>query len=318
MTSKYCISSRRRGRQPLSDSKIFISAVYIPSLTIYRFLASKKAAHVRRAISDEAHEYTFPHPEREATFQQFAALCATLKLQRLHISASIPPSTLKRFFQTAYIPPNTRVVRASTDRPNLGYHFLPVHPTKSKVSVFEATKRLVHALATTLGGEEKIITFFKDHSTAELFSKDMRCPVYHSQLATIGNNTKGYNLWLWDSGQSNLISATTALIQGIDRPNVKYVVFHEGTYGLISYHQGGGRAGRTGSPASVFVVFNGAVQYIRVKPAADYQVRLLLPLKHFYLLTFSALVPPAYARPSRKCSILLSDITHSSYGRTSS
>jgi len=60
MTSKYCISSRRRGRQPLSDSKIFISAVYIPSLTIYRFLASKKAAHVRRAISDEATNIHFP------------------------------------------------------------------------------------------------------------------------------------------------------------------------------------------------------------------------------------------------------------------
>jgi hypothetical protein len=168
---------------------------------------------------------------------------------------------------------------------------------------------LVHALVTTLGGEEKIITFFKDHGTAELFAKDMRCPVYHSQLPPIGNNTKGHNLWLWDSGQSNLISATTALIQGIDWPNVKYIVFHEGMYGLISYHQGSGCAGRTGSPASVFVVFNGAVQYLRpgrLGQAADYQVRLLLKLKHFYLLTFLALVPLAYARPSRKCSILLS------------
>jgi superfamily II DNA helicase RecQ len=41
-----------------TDSKIFVSAAYTPSLTIYRFLASKKAAHVRRAISDEAHEFT--------------------------------------------------------------------------------------------------------------------------------------------------------------------------------------------------------------------------------------------------------------------
>src|SRR5882762_1035771 len=98
---------------------------------------------------------------------------------------------------------------------------------------------------------------------------------------------EGQTFLAWDSGQSNLISATTALIQGIDQPNVKYIVFHEGTYGLISYHQGSGRAGRTGSPASVFVVFNGAVQYVRPgRPgqAADYQVRLLLKLKHFYFI----------------------------------
>jgi superfamily II DNA helicase RecQ len=214
-----------------------------------------------------------PHPEREATFRQFAALCATLKLQRLHITASLPPPLLKHFFQTAHIPSNTLVVRASTDRPNLGYHFLPVHPQRSKVSLWESTKRLVHALVAGLQGEEKIITFFKDQGSAEIFGKEMHCPVYHSQLPSYGNNTKGYNLWLWDSGQANLISATTALLQGIDRPNVKHVVFHDGTYGLIAYHQGSGRAGRNGSSAYVFVVFDGSVHRVLPKKGfRDYQV----------------------------------------------
>jgi superfamily II DNA helicase RecQ len=61
-----------------------------------------------------------------------------------------------------------------------------------------------------------------------------------------------------------MIAATTALLQGIDRPHVKYVIFHNGTYGVISYHQGGGRAGRAGRFAYTFVLFDAST--VRIRP----------------------------------------------------
>jgi superfamily II DNA helicase RecQ len=163
-------------------------------------------------------------------------------------------------------------VRASTDRSMLGYHFLPIFPTKSKISLWESTKRLTHMLVSTLEPEERAITFFMDHNSADAFAREMKCAVYHSQLQKHGNNTKGYNLWLWDSGQSKLIAATTALLQGIDRPLVKYVIFHGGTYGLIAYHQGSGRAGRAGQSSYIFVVFDGDTIRIRAPRSLDIQV----------------------------------------------
>src|ERR1700723_126436 len=48
--------------------------------------------------------------------------------------------------------------------------------------------------------------------------------------------------------------ATTGFIQGIDQPNVDTVVFLEMPYGLTNFVQGGGRAGRSGAPAHVFLV----------------------------------------------------------------
>jgi superfamily II DNA helicase RecQ len=91
-----------------------------------------------------------------------------------------------------------------------------------------------------------------------------------------GNNTKGYNLWLWDSGQTKVIAATTALLQGTDRPRIKYVVFCDFPYGEISYHQGRGRGGRAGEPAYVFVLFAQKTVFIHgygKSSSKDVQVR---------------------------------------------
>ena len=200
----------------------------------------------------------------------------------MHITASYPQHLHKHFCKNAYVLPNTRLVRASTDRPELGYHFLQLYPEQSKISVGEATRRLVHKLKSTLLPEERMIVFFKDHLGAELFAEDMRCPVYHSQLPTMGNNTKGYNLYVWDSGECPIIAATTALLQGIDRPHVKYVIFHDGTYGVISYHQGGGRAGRAGRFAYTFVLFDASIVRIRQYrglTAKDPEVTTVFPIR---------------------------------------
>jgi superfamily II DNA helicase RecQ len=79
------------------------------------------------------------------------------------------------------------------------------------------------------------------------------------------NNTKDYNLWLWDSGQMKVMAATTALLQETDRPSVKYVIFTNMPYGEICYHQGRGRGGRAGEFAYVFVIFDGKAHYLRPK-----------------------------------------------------
>lgn len=183
----------------------------------------------------------------------------------------------------AHISPDIRVIRASTDRPVLGYHFLPTDT--AKVTILEATRRLVYACESTLRPDERIIIFYKDHFSADAFAKENRCAVYHSQLSPHGNNTKGYNLWLWDSGQTKVMAATTALLQGTDRPYVKFVIFADIPYGEISYHQGGGRGGRAGELAYVFVIFGSKSTYVRPYrgiSSKDIQVRFKPPCEKFW------------------------------------
>jgi superfamily II DNA helicase RecQ len=153
------------------------------------------------------------------------------------------------------LPSGIYVIRASTDRPELGYHFLPHNPTTTRVSQWEANKRLAFQLRSTLKDDERMIVFFKDNISAEMFADEMRCAVYHSKLPAFGN-TKARNMHQWESGESKIIAGTTALIQGLDRMGVKFIVFYEGTFGLVTYQQGAGRAGRSGDHAYVFVVVN--------------------------------------------------------------
>ena len=242
-------------------------------------MVSPAGSRVRRCILDECHEFSLHHPERAATFRKFGVICASLGVQCIFLTASYPEHLHKVFCKMAHLSPNIPVVRASTDRPMLGYHFLSVDTSKASIS--EATRRLVYSCEATLRPDERMIVFYKDDGSADSFAKRHRCAVYHSKLPTDGNNTKGYNLWLWDSGQTKVIAATTALLQGTDRPYIKYVIFCELPYGEISYHQGGGRGGRAGEPGYVFVLFPKNTTFIRgygKKSPKDVQVSILITI----------------------------------------
>ena len=53
---------------------------------------------------------------------------------------------------------------------------------------------------------------------------------------------------------------TPALIQGMDYLYVRFIIFHGGTFGLMSYYQGAGRGGRAGERCDVFTVVDGRWQ----------------------------------------------------------
>jgi superfamily II DNA helicase RecQ len=127
-----------------------------------------------------------------------------------------------------------------------------------KITLWESTIRLVGHLTGLLEVDEQILVFFEKRETANAFSiaaaEDPiihNCAVYHSHLPT---NSKAYNLSLWDSGRSQVMAATTAAGQGIDRPHVKFVIIHGHTYGMTSYIQQGGRGGRGGRPSYVILL----------------------------------------------------------------
>ena len=109
--------------------------------------------------------------------------------------------------------------------------------------------------------DKRILVFFEKRETADAFSiaaaEDPiihNCAVYHSHLPTTGTNSKAYNLSLWDSGRSQVMAATAAAGQGIDRPHVKFVIIHGHTYGMTSYIQQGGHGGRGGHPSYVILL----------------------------------------------------------------
>lgn len=159
------------------------------------------------------------------------------------------------FCKNVFLDKKSLEIRASTVRPELSYQVLPIDTSSLGVSSFTALIRLVAHLKKTLAERDRIMVFFKNNSLAETFAEKTHCAVYHSKLP-ISGNTKDYNLFRWDSGDTKVLAATTAVAQGIHRGYVKHVIFFEGAYGAISFYQGAGRAGRQGEPSFVFIVYD--------------------------------------------------------------
>ena len=84
-----------------------------------------------------------------------------------------------------------------------------------------------------------MLIFFNSCDKAERFSAKNQCPVFHSKLPK-GNNGKEFNMQLWESGKTKMMACTSAFGEGVDKPNVRFVVIHRLKYSLMSVLQAAG------------------------------------------------------------------------------
>jgi hypothetical protein len=211
-------------------------------------MASPLGQRIKTIFVDEFHDLCAPHPNRRQAWDKACRAIAQIPKQRTFVSATHPPHLHEVFLRKAHIDSRSpiRVIRASTDRPELAYYVLGLtgshSPTaRSGDTLWLSTIGLVSRLIKLLAPDERILVFFEKCEEASNFSNAIGCAVYHSRLATDGEDTKAHNLNRWDSGKSPVMAATTAAGQGVDRPYVKFVLIHRHTFGMVSYAQQGGR-----------------------------------------------------------------------------
>jgi superfamily II DNA helicase RecQ len=208
---------------------------------------------------DEFHELYAHHPGRKKVWDSACLAISILRKQCVFTSATHPPRLDDVFYRMAHtvrtdqLPNGTRVIRASTDRPELAYYILNLPHSSltspDKNALWLSAILLVNHLRERLEIDERILVFFASRGEADALSSNIfGCTVYHAHLSP---NQKADNLGLWDSGKSPVMAATTAAGQGIDRPYIKFVIIYGHTYGMGPYVQQGGRGGRGGRPSYV-------------------------------------------------------------------
>lgn len=202
---------------------------------------------------DEVQDSVDPHPERASTWTKFFQIAVTSELQRVFLTGTFPPHLSDRFLSVANAEIDTTVIRASSDRPELGYHVVKMN---WKTNVTRNLMALVTALERELEERDRIIVFFLNSEDCEAFANRYRCSKYHSKLPIYSDECKEANLQRWDSGETKVMAATTAASVGVDRPYVKFTVVAEGTYGLLTFAQEVGRGGRRGEPSHSIVLHN--------------------------------------------------------------
>jgi superfamily II DNA helicase RecQ len=187
--------------------------------------------------------------------------------QRVFVTGTLPIRMEHTFLNNVFLahdppnPPTHFVIRAMTCRPQLAHHVMEVSLLPGARTSLDITTGLAQTLLSLLAPQERMIIFTMQVSDTDLLSENIGCTRYHSSLS---DDTKDRHYASWVRGTSRAIVATPALIQGIDYPSVRFVIFHAGAYGLIAYCQGAGRGGRSGSRCDVFTIFYG--QGLSLKP----------------------------------------------------
>jgi superfamily II DNA helicase RecQ len=220
-----------------------------------RLMAGDLGQRISTIFVDEFHDLYSPHPNRRGVWEDACRAITRLPKQRAFVSATHPPHLHEVFLNKAHIGSRfpIQVIRASTDRPELAYYVLNVDHSPRGKALWPSTVSLVGRLTELLESDERILIFFEQREQIDEFSRATGCAIYHSKLPAVGN-TKTHNLDLWDSGKSQIMAATTAAGQGIDRPYVKFVVVHGHTFGMTPYVQQGGHGGRGGRLSYVILL----------------------------------------------------------------
>jgi hypothetical protein len=227
---------------------------------------------VGTVVLDECQEYFSAHTDRDESYQEMLTIISKPPIQKVFDSATIPVCLMDTLLQKVHLggtPRSYIIIHQDTSRPELAHHVLRI-PRSLPVSrsVLDVTTELARTLRGILKPEERMIVFVMQVPDADHLSGTIGCPQYHSCLPEQEDKGKGKekrrevrtikdrNHDCWVEGQSKVIVATPALIQGIDYSWVRFVVFHLGAYGLISYYQGAGRGGHSRSRCDIFTILN--------------------------------------------------------------
>jgi superfamily II DNA helicase RecQ len=182
--------------------------------------------------------------------------------QKVFCTGTLPLRMETLFLRNVFLshdPPTHIFVRLPTFRPELAHHVVTIPSSMPPtVSGLDITVDLANSLRGLLHARERAIIFVMSVADADALSRRLGCAKYYSALgeddAATDSDAKVINHSSWVQGLSIIIVSTPALVQGIDYPYVRFVVFHGGAYGLISYYQGAGRGGRTGLRCDIFTV----------------------------------------------------------------
>jgi hypothetical protein len=208
-------------------------------------------------VIDEAHQ-VLTCLEYRGLFQKIKTF-ASFNVQKIYLTASLPPRLVPRFLQETSLPNSTVIIRAPTYQINLRYHVITIEPTSTKIDRFVVD--LAHVLTTTfLSPKSRGIIFCTSKAMVEHVGTSFNNSISHSDLSPL---QRQFNEQSWFDGDQQWIVATTTLIHGVDCQDVGGVVCLEMPFGGINTYQAFGRGGRNKKPAMVFLVNSQNLHFIK-------------------------------------------------------
>lgn len=139
--------------------------------------------------------------------------------------------------------PETEIFRRSTVRPRIRYSVVNSHTRAPMKMAIEMVRK------RPLARGKKGIIYVRTYHVGEIVSAELSCPFYK---ATAVDKNETLQAWIDEPG--GWIVATGALGTGINIEGINEVIHVDRPYGLTSFAQQSGRAGRSGEVSNSVVI----------------------------------------------------------------
>lgn len=219
-----------------------------------------------RIVIDEFHNTLEGVPQRRTkTWEPLLKRLFAFDVQLILMTATMP-HYLRSEYRALLGRGDFSILAESSDRPNVAYHFVPASEELTKKAkthqqdyqyqdiVQELILSLLSLIQASETTQDRILVFFPTPKIVESFAEE------YGYLWHDSNRTKlalQATLDSWDTAvQKRVLVGTTALAEGLDRHDVRYVIVGNVSFGHSTLTQMLGRAGRDGLSSDLFFIGN--------------------------------------------------------------
>ncbi|KAJ9654637.1 hypothetical protein H2201_008965 [Coniosporium apollinis] len=204
-----------------------------------------------RIVVDECHLTVTAAEYRQSMVD--LAVIRSLRTQFVYLTATLPPAMQAEFEEQNHLL-NPKVIRASSNRPNL---FYIVRKAERRGNLLEQSAYEAQEAWRNSGlfdhSRDKIILYVRTRAEADELSVLLGCAIYTAKIGTATEKEEVLTKWTGSADQPCMV-ATTALGAGFDYPHIRLVMHVNEPDSIIDFAQESGRAGRDGRQAYSFVM----------------------------------------------------------------
>jgi superfamily II DNA helicase RecQ len=239
-----CVSWESR-RPPDEAAIVLVTPESTENPDFHTFLNRQRLLRrLDRIVIDKCHVILNQQKDFRPAMARLGQLVSA-RTQLVFLTATLPPTTEDMFLQRIqHHCSKVSIYRARTSRRNMAYRvFRPMlpHGVPREPHQWLASADVLALIRARIcqARDGRVIVYANIKSQVNTISRELSCELYYSAVL----DQTGV-LQRFQSGQTCLIAATSALGMGIDIPDIWYVIHLGRPRTLLDYGQESGRAGR--------------------------------------------------------------------------